>query len=150
MDEQSMPQNIVLKSGDNPEEQDTVYDPVKIRNILCGCNLLTDKWNEDGIATVPACDERMLTLLSLSMALRRTSGLSDRALEVRFGKRWHKVCDEFLPLYLKDGILSRRDWYGGGGKERFSLNVPMSKFESARAKSNGSYDDFLLALSGIK
>lgn len=150
MDEQSMPPSIVLKTGDNPEEQDSVYDPARIRDILRSCNLIKDKWDGGEIATLRVSDERMLTLLSLSMVLRRTSGLSDRALEVRFGKRWHKVCDEFLPLYLNDGILSRRDWYGGGGKERFSLNIPMSKFELARAKSNGSYEDFLVALSGIK
>lgn len=150
IDEESLPQSIVFSDGSSEDELNIEYSPTRVYDVLQSVGVL--KCQVEGIRQNSVCldkDEVMSTLLSLSMVLKRTSGLSDRALEVRFGKRWHKVNDEMLPIYIADGVLCKREWYGGGGKERYSLNVPMSKFELARNKCNGQYVDFVKALKTL-
>lgn len=150
IDEGSTPQNVVICTDDDSDESNVIYDPAKVRELLVTFGVLKEVCNKDAKFSIGIDrDERMSTLISLSIILKRTSGLSDRALEVRFGKKWHMVNNELLPLYVKDGILKRRDWYGGGGNERFSLNVPVSKFEEARRRSDGRYESFVKVLKGL-
>ncbi len=143
----SLPKSLTIVNYDLGH---TIYDPVMIEKYLLGVGLLnhSEAASRGGGGDVSS-DEKMSVLNSLAMIFQRTSGLSDRALEVRFGKKWHSVKETFIPLFLKDGLLQKRAWYGSGGSERYSLNVPVSKFEVARQSSNGTYDGFLQSLQKV-
>lgn len=152
--EDSIPRKIVLCDEAVDEESwEVVYDPQQIHALLSHnhlIELIEESSSDDVIAHIGDRDERMSILSSLYIILRRTSGLSDRALEVRFGKKWHRVRDELLPVYVSDGILKMRDWYGGGGNERYSLNIPLSVFEKARENSSGDYASFVKAICQLE
>ena len=146
MSEDSLPQNVEI-SGTT----EVLYDPAGIRAYLAKLNLVKPVLSAEIQSSIPEheVDERMSTLLSLSIIFQRTSGLSDRALEVRFGKKWHAVKTDFLPQFIKDGILQKRVWHGSGGSERYALKISMGKFEAAKQKANGSYANFLHALKSL-
>lgn len=141
----SLPKSLTIGSE---ESKHTVYDPQTIERCLIRVGLLKRLQGDDKSISYQECprDERMSILNSLAIVLQRTSGLSDKALEVRFGKKWHNVKEIFIPLFLDDGILKKRVWHGSGGSERYSLNVPVGKFELARQSSDGTYDAFLIAI----
>ena len=127
--------------------EELVYNPELIRRCMVhiGGLHIDPEGVDDEIAPIEM-DEKLKTLVQLTKLFQRTSGLSDRALEVRFGKRWSKVQSEILPQFERDGILAKREWYGGGGDYRYKLAIKISCFEAAKNLAYGSYDRFISLL----
>lgn len=140
--ENSLPSAIEFVGVD-----ELVYNPELIRRCMVhiGGLHLEPEGADDEIAPA-VMDEKLKTLVQLTHLFQRTSGLSDRALEIRFGRRWAKVQSEILPQLERDGIIAKREWYGGGGEYRYKLAIKISRFEAAKNYAYGSYDKFISLL----
>lgn len=133
--ENSMPTAISYRGV-----EEYIYNPDLIKRSLLH---MGDVSNDDSATNVDAgvkvSDEETIALIQLAHLFQRTSGLSDKAMEVRFGRRWPKMQTEFLPRFIKDGLIERRDWYGGGGSYRYKMRLNIGLFEDAVRGADGSY-----------
>jgi hypothetical protein len=135
----SMPTAVCFRGTD-----EYVYNPDVIRRNLTRMGSIDagDRQTDESIGN-KTYDELLKVVIQLAHLFQRTSGLSDKAMEVRFGRRWPRMQAEFLPRFIADGIIEKRDWYGGGGNYRYKMAINMVRFEEALREAEGSYDCFL-------
>ena len=89
------------------------------------------------IPTSKPQDEILTVFCKIVKYLCHYPGISGSVLSMKFGSRWNTYRKEYLPIYLRRGLLESTSWQGHGVDERYKLGIRLDKYESALKECNG-------------
>lgn len=143
-DESSIPDKLILLSQDS-EECEEFFNP---RDILFnmkkrGCSVpppasggIVPENQSPRDAALFRAFEKLVRLFM------RTTGVSGRVLRMKMNRQWRDWEADFIPTFVRGGLLSEEQWHGSGTDTRYVLQVPFSRYETARAECHGQFDVF--------
>ena len=136
-DLQSIPSHVYEK-----EHDEDAYSPAQIMTILSRCGSKFSNMRVEEIPTSKPQDEILTVFCKIVKYLCHYPGISGSVLSMKFGSRWNTYRKEYLPIYLRRGLLESTSWQGHGVDERYKLGIRLDKYESALKECNGSFDEF--------
>lgn len=143
-DEGSLPSKLVVLGADTSENEE-FYDPSEILSQLGnrGCSVPLPESDGRSPERQDPHDAKLFHAFEKLVRLfMRTTGVSGSVLKMRMNKQWREWEDDFIPAFIKQGLMSEETWHGGGSDIRYVLKVPVARYERARMECHGKFDEF--------
>lgn len=134
-----------VRSVEYVEADYVSYEPDAIKRIL-NANKWCNNLKEVDKVKFSDVDDEIYAIRKVFVSLGHASAVSAKILERRFGRRWPRMRDEFIPKFIKDHILETQTWSGGGMDSRYGLGVNVAALATALDECHGSYGQLLVNL----
>lgn len=131
-------------------EDEYSFEPDQIKNWLTkvGASVGSEAGSLVDDAQQGEIDERFKVLERFLRVFLRSTQVDEEVIRLRLGNgAAPRFFDEILPSLLDSGLLEEVPWKGRGNQHRYKLIRQMSDVSDALEKAQGSYNNFLSALS---
>lgn len=142
-DEASRPMKVVI--GESNDPQDEIYSPQEISKTMEEYGFCAVQ-SAQPVGTqhpVHSPDEKYFKAFEkLLRFFQRKTGASGNILQVRFHSQWSEWDKDYLPRFLKEGLVRLAEWHGAGQDERYVLAVSARLYEEARQNCGEDFSEF--------
>lgn len=145
-DEASLPQALLIGSGNGDDDEEMHFSPDHVRRELAGHGIaVAGQLALEAAERVEDEPELVIAWRGLK-AFRRATALNEFTLRARLGVNAQLFFDSVLPRLLRAGVVSEVAYHGSGVQRRFRIGRDFGGIDRARAEANGSLDRFLAQL----
>jgi len=136
----------------NANKELDYYDPFNIERELTelGFKFERTDQSEEPLPVETTIDEDLALVQKALRRFIRGNQINDDVFRIKLGKDAEYFIDELLPTLIQEKILAEVEYQGAGKKRRFKLTAPFDKINNALKISNGSFNEFLNKMKGLK
>lgn len=144
----SLSRDTKIDSIQFPDREVDIWDPAVIRSesIRSGFTWDADETpsGDPDFSPEVQSDDELKQCSKLIRYFMRSTHISESIMAIKLGNSAQHFLDEEVPRLLEVGLLAEIENRGAGGQRRFKLGLPLEVVNQITAKSNGSYERFLV------